>query len=202
MCKSFILKEKQKDKGMFFRKYLDDDDIKTHIADTSISLIPPFIFYTLIVVIVSIALMCIPDENWREALSWICGVGAMVVLFKAVCAQVNKADRIKQSLINEHLKATLSYGTYCKVSQNWFESRHHIHYYVHFKDACGGKHKRAVTKDEYNRIKESYKPRQRVVVLKYPKHQGRGYAYDAFDAATLQNHSSISIRSWNDEDFN
>ena len=185
---------------MFFRKYLDDDDIKMHIAETSISVIPPLIIYALVAIVVAVALIFVPNENWREALALVLGVGTMFVLYKAICAQVDKAYEIKNSLTNEHLKATLSYGTYYKVSQNWFESRHHIRYYVHFKDAHGGKHKREVSKEEYNRIKETYKPEQRVVVLKYLKHQGHGYAYDAFDAATLQNHSSIDIRSWNEED--
>lgn len=186
---------------MFFNECLCDDDIKKYIADTSISILASVFIYFFVGLILFATLLFVPNENLREALSWVAGVAMIFVLYKVVSFQTDRAERIKESLIDEHLKASLMNGTYIKLAPNFFEKKRQFTYYIKVRTENGKVCKCPISEQDDKQIFHTYTKGQPVVILKYPRYKRPGYKYEAFDAATFRNQSSLSFDSCGEVDW-
>ena len=188
---------------MFFSMRLTDESIKQYMSETSYSTWKPVLaFFAVGIIGFGGAYLFIPySEAIASVYGWIVGIAMLATVFGVIGRSMERTKRIADSFTNEHLQSTLSYGTYYKLAPNFFESRHHIRYYVKFKDENGKVRKCSIAESDDKRIYHTYKKGDLVVVLKYPRYNGRGYQYKAFDAQSFHNYSSIPFESWVEKDW-
>ena len=187
---------------MFFDHRLTDDGIKDLIAETSVSVWKAVVLYFVVGLgLASLAVFILPNEHLQEIASIFLGLFMFFLLFKLVAAQVNKKYAIKEALGDEHLKASLSYGTYHKLKPSFFESKRRFIYYVKFRDENGKMHKCEIAESDDKQIFHTYKRGDPVIVLKYPRYKGKGYKYAAFDPKSFRNYSSLPFESWGEKDW-
>lgn len=188
---------------MFFSMRLTDDDIKGYMSETSYSnWLPVAAFFAVGIMGFSVVAFCAQyGEAFFSACAAIVTLAMFVTLFSVIGRGVERCKEVKDSFTDEHLQASLSYGTFYKLAPNFFESKHHIRYYVKFKDENGKIRKCAIAESDDKRIYHTYKKGDAVVVLKYPIYKRKGYKYQAFDASSFSNKSSLPFGSWAEEDW-
>ena len=188
---------------MFFSMRLTDESIKQYMAETSYSTWKPVLaFFAVGIIGLGGTFLFVPySEMIGNAYILIINMAMCVTAFTVIVRGTKRTRQIADSFADEHLKSTLSYGTYYKLAPNFFERRYHIVYYVKFKDENGKIRKCSIAESDDKRIYHTYKKGDVVVVLKYPRYNGRGYKYKAFDAQSFNNHSSIPFESWFEKDW-
>lgn len=188
---------------MFFSMRLTDESIKQYMSETSYSTWKPVLaFFAVGIIGLGGAFLFVPyGETIANIYIIIINIAMYATAFAVIGLSMKQRQQIADSFVDEHLKSTLSYGTYYKLAPNFFESRHHIRYYVKFKDENGKVRKCSIAESDDKRIYHTYKKGDPVVVLKYPRYNGRGYQYKAFDAQSFHNYSSIPFESWVEKDW-